>query len=292
MAYQIFTDSSSDLSTELRKKHNISYFRMGFTINGKEEYHADIDYEEYSPEQLYKWIGNTKNVLKTSLVTMGEFFEKMEPFLEKGIDILYLACSGSLSGTINVFRLASEELQDKYPERKFIAIDTCRADMSLGLLVLDACKLRDEGKSIEEVAKWAEDNKQFYHEVGSLDTLTFLKNAGRVSGSAAFFGNMIGIKPLIMFNRKGENYAYKKVRGMKVALEESFNYIKDNMVPGVTDVVYVGQAMAPVYQEYMKNRIENELKIKVEPFWIGPIVGISCGPGMYGCFFKGKEVKI
>ena len=164
--------------------------------------------------------------------------------------------------------------------------------MALGALCFDACKLRDEGKSLEEVAKWVEDNKQFYHEIGSLENLSYLRAMGRVTGPAAFFGNLMGIKPLIMFNRKGENYAFNKVRGMKAALEESVNYIRMNMVPGVTETVYVGSIMGDSYQAYMKEKIEKELGLKVVTFPIGTIVGIGVGPGMYGCFFRGKEVII
>ena len=171
-----------------------------------------------------------------------------------------------------------------------VSINSKRSDMALGLMVIEACKLRDEGKSLEEVYKYIEDNRQYFHQVGSLETLTYLKAAGRVSGTAAFFANMIGIKPIIMADVEGRNFSFKKVKGSKAALEESFNYIKENIVEGVTDVIYIGQAMAHQRQAYLKERITNELHIKVEEFWIGPIVGISCGPGMYGCWFKGKEV--
>ena len=122
-----------------------------------------------------------------------------------------------------------------------------------------------------------------------LETLTYLKAAGRVSGAAAFFGNLISLKPIIMFDVHGHNYAWKKVRGSKAALEESFQYIKDH-VNERTKVCYVGQAMAKDAQAYFKKRIEEELHIPVEEFWIGPIVGISCGPGMYGIFFEGDLV--
>ena len=291
MPYQIFTDSSTDLSTQQRKDNNIEYLRMGINVNGK-DYHADLDYEEFNLEELYGWIRDPKVVIKTSLITFAEVFDKFEPFLKKGIDILYIGCSSALSGSVNSVRLACDELLESYPGRKIIGIDSRRADMSLGLMCIDASKMQREGKSLEEVAEWVENNKQTYHEIGSLDNLSYLRAMGRVSGPSAFFGNLIGIKPLIMFNRKGENYAYNKVRGMRAAMEESVNYIKMNMVPGVTEIVYVGSIMGDSYQAYMKEHIEKELGIKVETFNIGPIVGTGVGPGMYGCFFRGKEVNV
>ena len=291
MAYQIFTDSSTDLSTQLRKDNGIEYLRMGLNVNGK-DYHADLDYEEFSLEELYGWIKNPAITIKTSLITFQEVFEKFEPYLKKGIDILYIGCSSGLSGSVNSVRLASEELLDSYPGRKIIGIDSRRADMSLGLLVLDAIKMQKEGKDIESVAKWVEENKQTYHEIGSVENLSYLRAMGRVSGPSAFFGNLIGIKPLIMFNRKGENYAFNKVRGMKAAMDESINYIRMNMVPGVTDVIYLGSIMGDSLRDYVKEQIEKELRIPVVTFPIGPIVGTGVGPGMYGCFFRGKEVNV
>ena len=290
MAFQIFVDSSSDLSKELRKQYDIDYFRMGIVVNGELK-DADMDWELYSPEQLYGWIKDLSNKCKTSLATYGEYLNRTEAVLKQGKDVLYLACTTALSGSFNTFRLVKEELQEKYPDRKIIGIDSKRANMCLGLMAIHAAELRDEGKTIEEVADWIEANKEYFHETGSLETLKYLKAAGRVSGAAAFFGDLISLKPIIMFDIHGHNYAWKKVRGSKAALEECFNYIKDN-VNERTKVCYVGQAMAKDAQAYFKKRIEEELHIPVVEFWIGPIVGISCGPGMYGIFFEGKEVTV
>lgn len=291
MAYQIFTDSSSELTKKHREECNIDYYRMGIMVDGK-LMHADINWDEYSPEQLYEWVADPNIEIKTSLVTVEEFIEKSEPYLKKGIDILYIGCTDRLSGTINVFDIAKNFLKEKYPERKIISVNSYRAEMSLGMICMEAARLRDEGKSIEEVVKWIENNRQYFHQVGSVATLKYLKAAGRVSGAAAFFGNIIGIKPVIMFDVHGHVHTFKKVNGSKNALDESFEYIKKHMVPGVTDIVYIGQAMAKESQAYLKKRINEELNIKTEEFWIGPIVGISCGPGMYGCWFKGDLVTL
>ena len=291
MAYQIFTDTSSGMSKSLRDQFKIDYFRMGIVVDGDEKL-GDLDFVDFSREEMYNWVRDPNIKVRTSLVTAKEFEEKALPYLEKGIDILYIACSGALSGTRNAFELFKPELLEKYPDRKIISIDSCRAEMALGLMVMEAAKLRDEGKSIEEVAKWVEKNKQTYHETGSIDTLKYLKMYGRVSGAAAFFADTLNIKPIIMFDVNGMNYTFKKVRGEKKALDECFNYIKDNVVEGITDVIYLGASLENPAQDYFKKRIEEELHIKTEKYFISPIVGICCGPGMYGCWFRGKEVTV
>ena len=159
--YQIFTDSSSDLTPEMRQQYGIDYFRMAFTVDGK-EIKADLDFKIYSYEQLYDWIRNPNVEIKTSLVKMQEFIDRLTPYLEKGIDILYIACTTVLSGTLNFFRLAAQELQEKYPERKIIGVDSSRAGMTLGIMVMDACKLQQEGKTMEEVISFVQKEKQKY----------------------------------------------------------------------------------------------------------------------------------
>ena len=291
MAYQIFTDTSSGMPKNLREQFKIEYFRMGIVVDEK-EYMGDLDFVDYSRDEMYSWVRDPNIKVRTSLVTAQEFESKCVPFLEKGIDILYIACSGALSGTRNAFELFKSELEEKYPERKIISIDSCRAEMALGLLVMDAARLKEQGKTMEEVAEWVEANKQTYHETGSIDTLKYLKMYGRVSGAAAFFADTLNIKPIIIFDVNGMNYTFKKVRGEKKALEECFNYIKDNVVEGLTDVIYLGASLENPAQDYFKKRIEEELHIKTEKYFISPIVGICCGPGMYGCWFRGKEVTI
>lgn len=291
MAFQVFTDTSSGMPKELRGKYHIDYYQMGIIANDK-EYPGDLDYQVFSREELYGWVKDPDVKIKTSLVPANEFISKSEKYLKQGIDILYVACSDALSGTRGNFEIIKQDLLEKYPGRKMISINTCRAEMALGLIAIEAAKMRDKGIDIEEVAKWVEDNKQYYHEVGSIDTLKYLRAFGRVSGTAAFFADTFNIKPVIAFDIEGSNNSFKKVHGPRKAMEECFNYIKQHMVEGETDVIYVGETMPNPAKDYLRKRIEEELHIKTEEYIISPIVGICCGPGMYGCWFKGDLVTL
>ena len=289
MPFQVFTDTSSALSKALREQYNIEYFRMGFIV-GDKEYHADLNYEEYTREELYSWVKDPNIRITTSLISREEFISKMEKYLEDGIDILYVACPDALSGSRNAFELLKEELLEKYPERKLFSINGCRAEMALGMMVIEAAKKRDAGLSIEETRDYIENNKQYYHQIGSIDTLKYLKMYGRVSGAAAFFADTLNIKPLIMADIHGNNYTFKKVHGPMKAMLGCLEYVKNNMVEGVTDVVYLGETMPGPAKEFLKKHIEEDLHLKTEEYIISPIVGVCCGPGMYGCWFKGKLV--
>lgn len=291
MAIKIFTDSSSDLTPELRKEYDILYFRMSINVRGVDHY-ATIDYEDYTVEQLYEWIKDRSNDIRTSQLSYEEIKGKIYPLLKEGHDILYIGCTSRLTGSMNSFNLVKEDLDKEFPDRRIVGIDSQRANMALGMICIDAAKERNKGASMDELIKWIKDNTQFYNQVGSLDTLKWLRHYGRVGGAAAFFADTFNIKPMIMSDIHGMNYVYKKVKGTKKSLIESFEYVKENMIEGVTDVVYIGQALAFEQQKYLKMRIENELHLKVYCYWIGAIVGVCCGPGMYGVYFRGKEVTV
>ena len=286
--YQIFTDSSCDLSTELRKANNIEYFYFGLVVDGV-EYKADLDWQEYTQEEFYGWLSAGKKV-KTTQVSMEEVLLKVRPYFEKGIDIIYIGCSSALTGSMNLFELAKQQLMEEFPDRKMVGVDSLAAACTLGMMVLDASKEQKKGLSIEELQQWVLDNRFFYNQFATVDTLTYLKAAGRIKGAAAFFGNIMGVKPIFISDRKGNNLTINKVKGTKASLNELFEDVKAAMVPGVTEEIFIGQGMAQDRAELLKKRVEEELNIKATVQWIGPIVGTTCGPGVIATFCKGKEV--
>ena len=286
--YQIFSDSSCDLSTELRKANNLEYFYFGLVVDGV-EYRADLDWKDYSPEEFYGWLSQGKKI-KTTQVSMEEVITRVRPYFEKGIDIIYIGCSGALTGSMNLFQLARTELMEEFPDRKMIGVDSLAASCTLGMMLIDAANKQKEGLSIEELEQWVITNRFFYNQFATVDTLTYLKEAGRIKGTAAFFGNIIGVKPIFISDRKGNNLTINKVKGTKASLNEIFECVKAAMIPGETEEIYIGQGMAMERAEGLKKRVEDELHIKATIQWIGPIVGTTCGPGIIATFCRGKEV--
>ena len=286
--YQIFTDSSCDLSTDIREANNIAYFYFGLVVDGN-EYPADLDWKAYSPEEFYGWLSAGKKV-KTTQVSMEEVINKVRPLFEQGIDVIYLGCSSALTGSMNLFELAKTELMEEFPDRKMIGVDTLAAACTLGMMVVDAAKKQQEGLSIEELQQWVLDNRFFYNQFATVDTLTYLKAAGRIKGTAAFFGNIMGVKPIFISDRKGNNFTVNKVKGTKASLNELFEGVKNAFVPGETKEIYVGHGMALDRALLLKKRIEEELNVPVRIEVIGPIVGTTCGPGVIATFCRGKEV--
>ena len=287
--FKIFTDSCSDMSTTMRKKYDVEYCHMGIVVDGVEK-RADLDWVDYSPEQFYGWLKEGRHV-KTTQVSVTEFLDCFRPALKEGYDVLYIGCSSKLSGSVNTCEvLVKAQLLEEFPDRKIIVVDSLLASGVEAMLTIKASLLRGEGKTLEEVAGWCEENKKYFNQFATVDTLTYLKAAGRIKGAKAFFGNIMGVKPIFISDAEGNNSVIKKVKGTKNSLEELIQGVKDTIEKEKWDEVFIGQGMAQDRAELIKKRLEEELNIKATIFWIGPIVGTTCGPGVIATFCFGREV--
>ena len=181
-------------------------------------YEADLSWQDFSAKEFYDMMRDGKK-MRTAQVKKESFTELYKKLFEDGFDVLYLATSSNISASGDVGRVAWEELKTGYPDRKVVVVDTLRACYALGLLVIRASELREEGKTIEQTAEWIEQNKLTVNMEGSVDKLTYLKNAGRVSATSAFFGGLLNIKPIIIADAQGRNFACEKVRGRRMSFE-------------------------------------------------------------------------
>lgn len=191
-SYVISTDSSADLSEAYLKVHQITMISLSCILNGK-IYNSE---NPITPKQLYDNIREGA-MPTTSQVNPEQAKAAFEPLLKEGKDILHLAFSSGLSGSCQSARIAAEELQDEYPERKIVVIDTLLAALGQGLLVYKAVQLKEQGASMDEVADWCEKNKDYIASYVTVDDLFHLYRGGRVSRSSAVLGSMVGIKPII-----------------------------------------------------------------------------------------------
>ena len=170
--YIIVTDSSADLSTELVQEAGVEVLPLRFTIEGQTKYNWP-DNREMDPKEFYSRLRGGE-MATTAAVNMDQYLTMLEPVLQAGTDVLVLAFSSGLSATYDSARLAGEELREKYPERKLFVVDTLCASMGEGLLVWHAGQLKKQGKTIEEVRDWAEENKLHLCHQFTVDDLHFL----------------------------------------------------------------------------------------------------------------------
>lgn len=291
--FVIISDSCCDLSKELREEYDIQYIPMHFSLNGV-EYDADLDWQKISVSEFYNELRKGAKY-KTAQVTKQQYTEAFEKAIVDGCDVLSISCSSALSASVKGSYLVRDELKEKYPDAKIICIDSLMACYGLGALCIVASKMRAEGKTIEEVAAWLEENKLKMHQECTVEKLSWLKAAGRVSAASAFFGGLLSIKPIIISDAKGQNFAIEKVKGRDTAL----NRLVERFMEAYEDVAHqdvtVVHADCPETAESLKGKLEDKLKdknVKISTRYLGPIIGGTCGPGTVAVYFFGKEVTV
>lgn len=286
--YVICTDACCDLGKDFREKFGIEYIQMPLSCDGESLPKVDLDWKQYSPNEFYDKIRNGF-IFKTSQINVSEYVEAFELFLKEGYDILSITCSSGLSGSVNCSRLAKDELLQKYPNAKIFCIDTLRGSLGEGLLVYYAAKMREDGKTIEEVAKWLDDNKLYVNQIGTVSTLTYLKRAGRVTTTAAFFGNFLQVKPLIVSDAKGQNFVLCKVKGRKNSIDQVIAYTKANVINPEEQTLFIVHADCYDVALQVRDEILKDCKFKdVYINYVGPIIGSTVGPGMIGVYYFGN----
>lgn len=279
----LFTESTADLSVELVQELGVEVLPMRFSLNGK-EYNNYPDNRELDPHDFYDAL-RAGGMSTTSQINQAAFEEAFGPVLEAGKDILYLSFSSGLSGTFQSARLAAEELAEKYPQRTVRVIDTLQASMGEGLAVYYAATLKNEGKSLEEVASWFEANKMRVCAWFTVDDLMFLKRGGRLGGGAAVVGTLLGIKPILHVDDDGHLIAMEKVRGRRASLDGLVKHLAASDVPVSEQVVFVSHGDCPEDCEYVVERCKALGAKKVYVSTIGPVIGAHSGPGTVALFF-------
>ena len=206
--------------------------------------------------------------------------------------MLYISCSSALSASIKTAQLVAEELKAVYPDAGIYCVDSLISSLGQGFLLLEAAKKRAKGHSAEQTARYIEDIRLRVNQCGTVESMEYLRRAGRVKASKAFFGNLFGVKPIIISDIKGQNYAYKKVKGASNARIAIAEHIKD-AADGHYDTLYISHADCEADAIKLRDAILSIADFKeVVLGSIGPIVGASVGPGTVIAFCFGKPVTI
>lgn len=289
--YAIVADSTCDLPLESREKYGIDYIKMGYVIDDT-TYPASLDWETHSAKEFYDLMRGGKYV-RTVQIVREETLAVFKKYLSEGMDVIYISCSSALSGSYNFGSLIARELKGEYPENTVHCVDALVSSLGQGFLAIKAAQLKSEGKSAEEVVAWLLDNRLKVNQYGTVESLEYLRRVGRVKASSAFFGNLFGVKPIILSDIKGQNFAFKKVKGAANAKREIAALIKEASVDAENSTLFISHADAIDSAEAFRDEI-----LAICPFkevfinHIGPIVGASVGPGTVIAFCFGKEVTI
>ncbi len=287
---KIVTDSCSDLPKELREKYGIDYMMMNTVKDGKET-PASLDWEFYSPKELYDSIRNGERVT-TTMVPPSEFQKYFRAELEKGNDIVYIACSSKLSGSVNVGKVEAENILKDFPGAVICCVDSINACIGEGIIAIKAASLRDEGKSAKEIESAILPIRNNVNQFVTVHNLNALKAAGRVTGSSAFFGNLLGVKPIIISDKVGNNTPIKKAKGRLNSLKEIVALTAE-AVEGIDNpTIYITHADCEDEARDVAEMIKEAIPgANTYITYIGPIIGASIGADAIGLFSYGKSIE-
>lgn len=287
---RILTDSCSDLSGDLLKRYDIAYCRMN-TVYNEEETPASLTWEYYTPRELYDIMRHGERV-KTTQVPPEEFMRVFEAYLDEDCDLIYIGCSGKQSGSVNTATVLSKKLLEKHPDAKIACIDSLNASIGEGMLAIAASEMVREGKSFDEVVEATLALRNQVRQFVTVHSLDALHRAGRVKGSAAFFGNLMGVKPILISDADGEQTPIKKVKGRMPSFGELVAQIKSVIQNPEGQTVYLAHADCSEEEiGFLKSAVMEAVPCRgVEVVYIGPIIGASIGPDAVGLWCFGDEV--
>lgn len=287
MSTIIVTDSCCDLPYQYIIDNKIEMVPLTITINNSEKKDDLAKTGEY--EAFYEQI-LAGQMPKTSQVNVYEFKEVFLKHLKEGKSVLYIGFSSALSGCVNSARMAVDEIKEEIPDAKIAVVDSKCASMGQGLLIYYAMEELKKGKGMEEVVSFLEDNKLRVNHWFTVDDLNHLFRGGRVSKTAATFGTLLQVKPIIYIDNEGRLIPVEKAKGRKKSLKILIEKIKENIIDAEEQTVFISHSCALKEAEEIKKVILEECHVKeVWLNYIGATIGSHVGPGTVAVFFMGKQ---
>ena len=283
----IVTDSCCDLPYSYIKENYIQMISMNIEMNEIEIKDDLAKTKEY--EAFYESILNGL-MPKTSQINTFEFKEIFEKYIKEGKSILYIGFSSALSGCVNSAYLAEKEVKGEYPDAQIVIVDSKCASMGQGLLIYYAVEAFKQGKSLEEVVSWIEQNKLKLNHWFTVTDLNYLFRGGRVSKTAATLGTLLQIKPILHVDDEGRLIPVEKVKGRKKSLKALVEKVKENIVEPENQIIFISHGGVLEEAHQIKKAILEECHVKdVWINYIGAAVGSHAGPGTIAIFFMGEK---
>lgn len=283
--YVIYTDTGCDIAADKLAEWGVLALSLTFRFDGSEQEFQEGD---ISAVDFYNEMRAGKSA-RTAAINFENFRAAFEAELQKGNDVLYLGFSSGLSTTYNGARLAAETLNETYPDRKVVALDTLSASAGLGLLVYMAVQKKQAGASMEEIVQFIEDNKLHMCHWFTVEDLAYLKRGGRVSPTVALVGGMLGIKPVMHMDNEGHLVKVTTARGRKASLKALADQFAELVIdPNDTVFICHGDCLDDTVE--LSNMLKARGATHVELVtYIGAVIGSHSGPGTIAVFFLGRE---
>ncbi len=281
---RILTDSTADFLPAEAEQLGVEIVPLQVTFEGGVSYRDGMD---LTPNEFYTKLEACHDLPTTSQPSPGQFLPHFEQAQEAGDDVIAILLSAGLSGTCQSAQIAAATCEY---DRIFV-VDSMSATLGLQLLVRLALRLRNEGKTTEEIVATLETEKHRVRILAVVNDLKYFRKGGRLSGAEAFAGSVLGIKPLVAV-RNGKVGLAGKARGLPGAYVQLFKMI-DTEGGMDTDMDYlIGYAAHRKAAEPIRQYVVSNLGLP-EPgcMHIGPVIGTHAGPGAAGIAFFVKNTS-
>ncbi len=289
----ILPDVTCDLSEEIRAYFGLEDYIQGYVhFSDGRDLKTTLDWSNIERDEFYKTLSNKKIEVSTAPASPEDYYMIFKKYIEEGYDILNMSISSKISSTYNVASGAAERVRKEYPDCNIYCFDSLRMAGALGLLVVYALQLKKDGKSMDEIIAWLEENKHRVHQMGPIDDLIFVARRGRISMGKAIMGNFAGVKPMGDCNREGYVSVLTKAKGMNKALALTVEYTRATATDIENQYVLVSHSDREAYAKTLADMVKNELNPK-EVFICDVFSGsgTNVGPGMVGLYFLGEEIS-
>lgn len=283
--YIISTDCMADLPASFIQEHNISLHPLYYQI-GNQTYNALES--ALSEAEFYAKMRNGE--MPTTMASNPEYIEQsFSKNIADGYDILHISFSSGLSSSYNNTAVTAQEMQEQYPDSKIIVIDSLCASLGQGLLVYYACKKKEEGATIEELATYVKDLIPHICHQFTVDDLFHLHRGGRVSKATAILGTIANIKPVLHVDNEGKLINISKIRGRKRSLTTLVDNMEKTIGNYENPVVFISHGDCLEDAEFVKELVEERFGIHEFMInYVGSTIGAHSGPGTVALFYLGE----
>lgn len=285
--FVITADSNCDLPLEYVKAHNIGIIPHYYDIDGV-TYGDEIN---LTPKEFYDQMraGKMPTTMASNPAVIRDTFQK---YADQGLDVLHFSFSSALSGGHSNVVCGAQEICEDNPGMTIKVVDTMNVSLGEGMVVMKAVRMKQEGRSLEEIAAWVEQNRLHFCVYFVVDDLFHLHRGGRLSKTSAIVGSVLNVKPILIVDDEGKLVNSGTVRGRKKAL----NTIVERAVEGMGQEYLTDEwelCVVHADAEEDANTVAAALKEKtgkdVLVNYISPSIGSHTGPAALGILFMGAK---
>ncbi len=281
----ISTDSTADLPQDYIKEHNLFIHPLYYTMED-EVFGGELN---LSPKDFYARMRNGQ--MPTTMASNPDFIlNAFTNQINAGMDVLHISFSSALSCSFNNASVVAKEICEENKDAKIVVIDSLCASMGQGLLVHHAVKMKEAGKSLDEIVSWINENRNHICHQFTVDDLFHLQRGGRVSKAAAVIGTIINVKPVLHVDNEGRLIPLAKVRGRKKALTTLVDNMEAKIKGYQNDIVFISHGDCLEDAEFVADLIKERFGITNFLIdYVSPTIGAHSGPGTVALFFMGNE---